>query len=69
MIFNRQEEQCSKCACYINNIDGEVRRIMDDWKMKCTNDRYCQQDNPCDVFIKKWKHGSTEAVAAKAMQD
>lgn len=68
MIFDRHEEQCIKCACYIKNTDGEVRKIMDEWKMNCTNDRYCHQETPCDVFIKKWKYSGMGYSAAKRAQ-
>lgn len=59
-IFSRYDQQCIKCACYIKNTADQLRKVMDDLKMECSNDNYCQHDCPCEFFVKKWKWEDAE---------
>lgn len=51
--YNRFEKQCVKCACYYQNTEGEVRQVMDEAQIECSNERSLEGRTPCDCFQEK----------------
>ena len=61
--FIRSTDQCILCACYIENVSGEVRKEMDRCDNECTYGLFISKALlPCPVF--RVKKGANAVMTA-----